>query len=74
MSHILRAAFKDRLLKMADPDCPECSGEGWYTVCWNNNPDREDEMACACVREALEAEDGPADDSEAWSGGFAENH
>ena len=74
MKLILSDQLKAKVTGIAKPDCPDCSGEGWYTVCWNNNPDREDEMACACVREALEAEDGPADDSEAWSGGFAENH
>jgi hypothetical protein len=89
MKLILSDQLKAKVAGMAKPDCPDCSGEGWYTISWNNSPDREDETICECV---LQHEDGPrlehdllsrgiADDgatedcpAEWFDGGFAENH
>lgn len=66
-----------RLRLHANPDCPECGGEGVLSIVWNNNPDREEDIACdepGCAAETLLAIDGPDDHSDAWSGGFAPNH
>lgn len=60
--------------RLANPECTECSGEGFISISWNNNPDRCEDVACGCVWRAMLEEDGPDDDPDAWSGGFAENH
>ena len=65
----MSAKVKATLALLADKTCPECDGEGWVSISWNNNPDRCEDIACNCVQRNCE----PVDD-EAWSGGFAENH
>ncbi len=71
MSFTFSAAVKTQLRELALASCPECDGEGVIAVVYNNNPDREEDEACACTRREGAEETVSGD---AWDGGFAENH
>lgn len=45
----MTATEAGELTAAADPDCPECLGEGFIPICWNNDPGRCEDMVCACV-------------------------
>lgn len=68
MAHFIPERVKSRLALKANPDCDECNGDGWVTYT-ARNLHGEEEAVCACIER-----DEPEEDSDAWSGGFAENH
>lgn len=37
------------LKRKALKDCPQCDGDGFVGICWNGNPDREEDVACECI-------------------------
>lgn len=39
----------EQLKPHANPDCPECGGEGYISYGWSGDPDRVEEVICPCV-------------------------
>ena len=39
----------DDLKAHANPQCLVCEGEGFYSIGWNGDPDRVEDVTCACV-------------------------
>lgn len=67
MRAVDRAYIARERKRRADPACDECGGEGVVTITASGTGERD--IACVCV-----GREEPADDPDAWSGGFAENH
>jgi hypothetical protein len=40
---------RERLREKADPKCTSCDGDGFYTIAWNNDPNRCEEVSCFCT-------------------------
>lgn len=67
----------ERLKRWAQPDCPECDGDGVVCVATRQNPDGHKDIACDCTKDAREAENGPDESNDPdgpWAGGFCSNH
>jgi hypothetical protein len=62
--HAMPKSVRAKLRAAADPSCDECDGDGVLSICSNNNPDTEREIACDCVDLSdfpLDDDYGPAD-------------
>ena len=56
--HEIPKALALELSKRADPECPDCSGEGYVTFTASNSHGYT-EVRCACVGHADEPRDEP---------------
>jgi hypothetical protein len=60
MSHTISRHVKDTLKTLADPQCTDCDGEGFFCVNYNNDPDKDFDAACECtMRSREDAEPDP---------------
>lgn len=69
-----RQTAADRCKADADPLCEECGGDGIVSYTSQQHADGYVDVACECVERKRRADSGPADDGDAWAGGFADNH
>ena len=65
MSHYMTRREQERLIKLADPQCPDCGGEGFYCIEWNGDPNRDEDVACECTTQTRE-EDEPESQGHGW--------